>query len=383
MSNKFILEAYPKHIILKLKARKILLPKTGLEKPELRKARKLIFERLRLWDKEVLTVCFKGGSHEVHHSIAQMAPTWSQFANIRFDFGYDEKKKEYRHWQQRDLSDIRIGFEESGYWSLVGTEAADQELCPPGAISLNLEGFDKRLPPDWRRLVLHEFGHALGFHHEHQTLALKCDFEFESLYKYMYDEYGWEKEDVDFNLKQLSGTGYEFSDHDRESIMHYAFPAEYYESGSDSPCFIDGENHVLSATDRAMAEQAYPFDNEKAFMLKKSFSDAFDQLNVSRDHSRLSLTEENANLDIDLGTLKIKVIRAILEAGGFHRTPPESIDSKEKIGDFITNDHQRDAMYIEIERIILAYNPDAEVTAEDMEDFETFQEYIDYAAEKI
>jgi hypothetical protein len=51
-----------------------------------------------------------------------------------------------------------------GYWSHVGKDSIDSTLSGggPGEASLNLDSFDKSLPSDWRGIVMHEFGHALG-----------------------------------------------------------------------------------------------------------------------------------------------------------------------------------------------------------------------------
>ena len=43
---------------------------------------------------------------------------------------------------------------------------------------MNLGGFTEELPDDWEATVLHEFGHAIGFLHEHQSLNSTCEEEF-------------------------------------------------------------------------------------------------------------------------------------------------------------------------------------------------------------
>lgn len=56
---------------------------------------------------------------------------------------------------------------------MVGRNAVNAALPGggPGQASMNLAGFDIALPADWQAVVRHEFGHALGFEHEHQSPA--------------------------------------------------------------------------------------------------------------------------------------------------------------------------------------------------------------------
>jgi hypothetical protein len=60
---------------------------------------------------------------------------------------------------------VRISFENSGYWSYLGTDIL---LIPPDRATMNLQGFSMNTPEsEYRRVVRHETGHTLGFPHEH------------------------------------------------------------------------------------------------------------------------------------------------------------------------------------------------------------------------
>ncbi len=256
-----IMEAYPDKIQARLEARNrerardIPSSVNGL-------ARELVFEDLKLWRIGELKVSFKGGNPELLSKIAEAASAWTEFGNISFDFGYDENNGSFRGWTEDDTSHIRVGFDSPGYWSLVGTDSSDPVIVGPGEITLNLEGFDVELPSNWRGVVIHEFGHALGFHHEHQTPALECDFDWNKLYEYLGGPPNyWPKWKVDHNLRQLQSGGMMYSAHDKHSIMHYSFPSWMFITGEDSPCFTV-ENTDLSETDKEMMEEAYPFDEE-------------------------------------------------------------------------------------------------------------------------
>jgi hypothetical protein len=215
-------------------------------------------------------VSFNGGDAELHGRIAKVAGRWSEHCGLDFDFGHDEATGAYRQWSVGDRSHIRVGFSQNGYWSLVGTDSTDWDLIEPGEISLNLSGFDGNLPGDWEGTVLHEFGHAMGFHHEHQSPVADCDFDWDKLYDYLAGPPNyWPKWKVDHNLKQMPARGLTYSAHDADSIMHYSFPAWMFVQGANSPCHTP-RHSALSAADKTMAERAYPEDSEDAGKLVKT-----------------------------------------------------------------------------------------------------------------
>ncbi|WP_051907926.1 hypothetical protein [Flavimarina sp. Hel_I_48] len=262
MENEFVIEAYPDRIQAKIE-------KKEREKRQFvpgyifGNALELVLDDLKLWRVGTLTVSFKGGDAGLHQKIAETANIWTEYGNITFDFGFDQSTGNYRQWSPDDRSHIRVGFEYEGYWSLVGNDSADPAILGPGEITLNLSDFDKRLPSDWAATTLHEFGHALGFQHEHQSPAYTCDFDWPSLYDYLGGAPNyWTKAKVDHNLRQLQEGGLTFSAHDKNSIMHYSFPAWMFISKEESPCFT-AVNTELSEEDKRMMQIAYPFEDDR------------------------------------------------------------------------------------------------------------------------
>ena len=121
-------------------------------------------EKNKLWPKTNLRVFFMG-RNRMENEIMQWANMWSQHANIRFERTY-----------QVFGSDIRVGFDPTdGAWSYIGTD------CTRKWKTMNLGFIDQGT-------VLHEFGHALGLIHEHQSPAS--------------GGFNWNEEEV---IKDLSG----------------------------------------------------------------------------------------------------------------------------------------------------------------------------------
>lgn len=242
-----------------------------------------VIDRDKTWSPgAIVRVAFRGGNQDLYRKIAEAAAEWTKYANLQLDFG---SPGAHREWSLADTSaaaDIRIGFDDGGYWSVIGTEAL---ALAPGESSMNLEDFDFGLPPGWRSVVLHEFGHALGFLHEHQHPRGTCDKEFrwyddaEYVPKQneqeefiendgkrpgLYTVLGgapnyWDGDTVDFNLRQLPQShAFEIGAFDPQSIMKYSFPAWMFVDPGNSKCYSPIENRELSQGNKDGAVKMYP-----------------------------------------------------------------------------------------------------------------------------
>ncbi|HKC11258.1 MAG TPA: hypothetical protein VKI41_04275, partial [Vicinamibacteria bacterium] len=175
-----VLEGYPGGIQARLEAKKRFLaaspPATSQTRFE------FVFRVLgRWWQGQTLRVAFRGGDTALRKDIADATADWTSHGNVKLDFGWDAQAGRHREWSPSDTdygADIRVSFDQEGYWSLIGPDSIDRAIARPGEASLNLQGFDSGRPPNWRTVVLHEFGHAFGFEHEHQHPTQGCDSDF-------------------------------------------------------------------------------------------------------------------------------------------------------------------------------------------------------------
>ncbi len=197
---------------------------------------------IKRWDNgRTLAVSFLDGEPEVHERVQQHALVWTEHANLGLEFG------------DFDDADIRISFLEPGSWSFIGTDA--KAIDPPDP-TMNLGWLDPETADDeYRRVVLHEFGHALGAVHEHSSPAGGINWNKEAVYDfYERPPNQWSREEIDLNLFTMYDE--EVTQHtafDRDSIMLYPVPAEFTTDG-----FEVGWNRDLSEKDKSFMATTYP-----------------------------------------------------------------------------------------------------------------------------
>jgi serralysin len=191
-----------------------------------------------------LRVRFLDGSPAVQQKVKQYAEAWHPHSNVTFDFGSSGQ------------AEIRVAFVQDGTsWSAVGTDALNQDWFPSNQPTMNFGWLTETSPEDeYSRVVIHEFGHALGCIHEHQNPSTEIPWNREAVYRY-YAARGWSKQVVDHNIfRKYEKDQTQFSQFDRESIMLYAIPAELL----TDPSKAVGWNRVLSKTDKEFIKSVYP-----------------------------------------------------------------------------------------------------------------------------
>jgi hypothetical protein len=183
-----------------------------------------------------LRVRFVGGTPAEHEKAREQAGWWTQVANLNLDFA------------NAPDAEIRISFNPTdGAWSYIGTDCRN---IPANEATMNLGFLDGGT-------AAHEFGHAIGLAHEHQSPAGGLQWNEQVVIQEMAKSPNfWDEATTRhnilhrYNVDQVNGTAF-----DRESIMLYFFPASWTVNGIGTEA-----NDVISQMDKQFVASAkmYP-----------------------------------------------------------------------------------------------------------------------------
>lgn len=192
----------------------------------------------------VITCRFIGGDKALRARVEAIAKEWTgpNMANLELRF------------VQSGNADIRIAFEAGrGSWSYLGTYCHHVSKTEP---TMNFGWLTPSSSEvEIRRVVLHEFGHALGLIHEHQNPKRPIKWDKPAVRKDLSGPpNNWDNATIEnnmfkkYDLSELTATSL-----DPSSIMLYPVPKRWTTDG-----FSVGMNSQLSATDRELIRKAYP-----------------------------------------------------------------------------------------------------------------------------
>ena len=214
--------------------------------------------RLLAWDtSKPVTVCFFDGSDMTRATVQTVASEWLEGTSLKLNW--------VGQCNPASPSDIRVSFVGVGHYSSIGTSARSIAKTKQ---TLNLQdmGNVTNLSENQKGIIRHEFGHAFGFHHEHQSPASGCEDEFN--FDFLYLSLPWPKAKVDFNLRRLNVSSSRDSvlitEYDKASVMHYALARGSFKNPETAVCFLKTPNNAISPTDRAAMQKIYPLGEEEA-----------------------------------------------------------------------------------------------------------------------
>lgn len=189
---------------------------------------------------------FLDGGAKMQKRVEAIAHEWERHANLRFKFvGSGE-------------AEIRISFfADAGSWSAVGRDALNLSYFPLHQPTMNYGWLrDDTDDDEYSRVVLHEFGHAIGCIHEHQSPKFSRMWNTSAVRRYFQGPPNfWSAADIDHNvLAKYSPDAVSATRFDKKSIMLYYF---------DGKLFADGQgptnsNTKLSPKDIKMIKEMYP-----------------------------------------------------------------------------------------------------------------------------
>ncbi|MFJ4194971.1 M12 family metallopeptidase [Pseudomonas sp. NPDC089534] len=161
---------------------------------------------------------------------------WTRLVNLNIVFVADARK-----------AIIRIKTKTQRNSSAVGTDALTQDYGTPTMyIGVNPKS------AKFEATVLHEFGHALGFEHEHLHPDAHIPWNREKVYNRY--RFSISREEIDDNFfNPINEPTLYCTEYDRDSIMHYHINKEL----TDGKLEVK-ENLTLSSGDMYLAMKVYP-----------------------------------------------------------------------------------------------------------------------------
>lgn len=207
---------------------------------------KMALELKNKWPKgSVINVAFLDGVKSVQDKIKKVVKAWTapDTANLKVVFVKDPNQ-----------ADIRITFMFPGSWSVIGTSC--QALSKETA-TMNFGWLTPSSKADEvRRVVLHEFGHALGLIHEHQNPVGSIPWNKDAVIKSLSGPpNNWDAAKIEHNMFEVYKVpDVDATEVDPKSIMIYPIPKEWV----TDPKFAAELNTDLSPTDKSKIHSLYP-----------------------------------------------------------------------------------------------------------------------------
>lgn len=190
-----------------------------------------------------IPMSFLDGDNTLQKRVMKIAREWvgPNMANLELAF-------------QKTGGIVRISFKHRGAWSAIGKSCLQIKDAKRPTMNLGVAG---KTPEEFRRTVLHEFGHALGLVHEHATPAGGIKWNRERVKEALQGPpHFWSVPKINENVfRAFAKKETNFTVFDPHSIMLYPFPKVWTKNGVSSRL-----NLTLSALDKSAIRDWYPHE---------------------------------------------------------------------------------------------------------------------------
>ncbi len=204
--------------------------------------RAAILKNSRWQPGDSISIRFLDGAATLRNRVKKVALEWTKVANLNFDF------------VDSGQADIRIAFVSgNGSWSYIGTVC---QSIPEPEPTMNYGWLAADSDEaELRRVVLHEFGHAIGLIHEHQNPKGGIHWNRSAVIKDLSGPpNNWSEATIETNMfKFYPLTDVIPTDVDVHSIMMYPIPQSWTTNG-----YSAGLNGELSDNDKELVSSVYP-----------------------------------------------------------------------------------------------------------------------------